>query len=154
MSPVSENAEKFDGEFDSFLKDLGTLIYRPKHSSDATKHIEHVHHTTVPVKSYRRSQNALSAQKQVLGDVLMLKLVSYYEDKYKLTHIIPTTTESITMLKRYTNSVRFANRVYNQVDRNAVVNNQPQNQATYGMARRMQARKEMDDDEIPEVITL
>lgn len=88
-------------------------------------------------------QNALSAQKQVLGDVLMLKLVSYYEDKYKLTHIIPTTTESITMLKRYTNSVRFANRIYNQVDRNAVINNQPQNQATYGMARRMQPAKEM-----------
>ncbi|XP_022829655.1 uncharacterized protein LOC111358660 [Spodoptera litura] len=153
QSPVSDNAEKFDGEFDSFLKDLGTLIYRPKPSSDATKRVDHVHYTTVPVKSYRKSQNALSAQKDVLGDVLMLKLVSYYEDKYKLTRIIPTTTESITMLKQYTNSMRFANRIYSQVDRNGVVNSRPQNQATY-VARRMQPPYEMDDDEIPEVITI
>lgn len=28
----------------------------------------------------------------------MMKLVSYYEDKYKLTHAEPTTTESITFM--------------------------------------------------------
>ncbi|KAH9640996.1 hypothetical protein HF086_015092 [Spodoptera exigua] len=154
----SDNAEKFDGEFNNFLKDLGTFIYKTKDSSDATKRVEHIRYTTVPVKNYRKSQNVLSAQKSFLGDVLMLKLVSYYEDKYKLTHLIPTTTESITMLKRYSNSVRFANRIdryrYSQADRKEVQNSKPQNRATDVMARRMQRQKEMEEDEIPEVLTL
>lgn len=81
QSPVSENAEKFDGEFDSFLKDLGTLIYRPKHPSDATKHIEHVHHTTVPVKSYRRSQVSIKLSLLVFG---VLSTIFKYSIIYNL----------------------------------------------------------------------
>ncbi|XP_026747144.1 uncharacterized protein LOC113508361 isoform X4 [Trichoplusia ni] len=44
------------------------------------------------------TQNIYNTQKAALGDVLMMKLVSYYEDKYKLTHAEPTTTESITFM--------------------------------------------------------
>lgn len=54
-------------------------------------------------------QITYNTQKAALGDVLMMKLVSYYEDKYKLTHLEPTTTESITFMDAFTNKVNKYN---------------------------------------------
>ncbi|XP_026747142.1 uncharacterized protein LOC113508361 isoform X3 [Trichoplusia ni] len=68
-----DNVMRFSGDFEGFLKDLGSLVYKKK-------------------------GNIYNTQKAALGDVLMMKLVSYYEDKYKLTHAEPTTTESITFM--------------------------------------------------------
>ncbi|XP_026747140.1 uncharacterized protein LOC113508361 isoform X1 [Trichoplusia ni] len=92
-----DNVMRFSGDFEGFLKDLGSLVYKKKGVSGNDLHSHYDRYTTPPQKHFRR-QNIYNTQKAALGDVLMMKLVSYYEDKYKLTHAEPTTTESITFM--------------------------------------------------------
>lgn len=134
---------RFSGDFEGFLKDLGSLVYKKKGVSGNDLHSHYDRFSTPPQKHFRRQvsasssfmfgapflkiarfrfkkmhgltfayknvygtfllwillfQNIYNTQKAALGDVLMMKLVSYYEDKYKLTHAEPATTESITLM--------------------------------------------------------
>lgn len=50
--------------------------------------------TKNPQEHQRKGEQLENSQKEVLEDVLMMKLVSYYEDKYKLTQHEPSTTEN------------------------------------------------------------
>ncbi|CAH0628884.1 unnamed protein product [Chrysodeixis includens] len=93
-----DNVMRFSGDFEGFLKDLGSLVYKKKGVSVNDVHSNNDRYTTPSHKHFRRSQNNYNTQKAALGDVLMMKLVSYYEDKYKLTHAEATPTESITFM--------------------------------------------------------
>ncbi|KAJ0179339.1 hypothetical protein K1T71_005051 [Dendrolimus kikuchii] len=71
----------FSGEFEQFLSDLGSMVYRRRNDSKPYK-------TPEKLKMSTEHQRKVipNLERDALHDVLMMKLVSYYEDKYKLNH--------------------------------------------------------------------
>ncbi|XP_073964624.1 uncharacterized protein [Choristoneura fumiferana] len=90
------------GEFMNFLHNLGSRVFTLK----AKKRfgVEHGHEDTTTASylfSTRnveawKSETNFGIQKDALRDALMMKLVSYYEDKYKLSDSQTTRTTTTT----------------------------------------------------------
>ncbi|KAI8440223.1 hypothetical protein MSG28_001603 [Choristoneura fumiferana] len=90
------------GEFMNFLHNLGSRVFTLK----AKKRfgVEHGHEDTTTASylfSTRnveawKSETNFGIQKDALRDALMMKLVSYYEDKYKLSDSQTTKTTTTT----------------------------------------------------------
>ncbi|XP_075972414.1 uncharacterized protein LOC142974139 isoform X2 [Anticarsia gemmatalis] len=144
-----DNAVSFSGDFESFIKELGSKVYKAQ-DVEETKRSKQTYHTTTN-KNIRKTENVLNTQKEALGDVLMMKLVSYYEDKYKLAHYDQrTTTERITIMKTYP---PYVNK-YNEVDANRNIFSDIDSYSHRRMRneRRYTTRKSQDD--LPEVVIL
>ncbi|XP_028167749.1 uncharacterized protein LOC114358075 [Ostrinia furnacalis] len=100
------NPIPFSGDFMRFVKDMGRVVY---HRKDEKKPSEVLKRNLRPLRISTtvrnrldptgRDVNNLNTQKAALRDVLMMKLVSYYEDKYKLsnpkTTVTPPTNEFV-----------------------------------------------------------
>lgn len=151
--------ERFDGEFDNFLKDMGTMVYKAPKTDIRQNEVKtnHVISTPAPAKYWKKK----NTPKAILEDVLMMKLVSYYEDKYKLSHLEPTTTERITLKfdgRTYANAATKNNMYkYNVIDNEEMYNayHKPTNVMHYGSNRRKQKTEEnykKREFRVPEVV--
>ncbi|KAJ8726993.1 hypothetical protein PYW08_015390 [Mythimna loreyi] len=152
--------EPFDKDFGKFLRDLGSLVYKSKKTDVTQNEILYTNNTfsTLPIKNYRRNQK-FNTQKAILEDVLMMKLVSYYEDKYKLSHLEQSATEGIipndsasskidakTRKKMYKNTV---------IDKEEIFNNNPiptQQKPSGSNRKMMNDMSGVDDYQISDVV--
>ncbi|CAB3224899.1 unnamed protein product [Arctia plantaginis] len=139
-----DNGETFSNDFRNFLSDLGSMVYKTKRTENIERPAQKS--TTVIPAKYRRKENVRNTQKEILGDMLMMKLVSYYEDKYKLTHEKDPEqqiTERITSVPLYFNR-------YNEIDRNDL------RELPYNRNRRYNVpySRRNYDDPVPDVVVL
>ncbi|KAG6464892.1 hypothetical protein O3G_MSEX014795 [Manduca sexta] len=73
------------------VEDILRMIYKNNEPVKDRYYDYNSYVTTQRYRVSRRNQNTWNTQKAALRDVLMMKLVSYYEDKYKLSHRDVTT---------------------------------------------------------------
>ncbi|XP_053600441.1 uncharacterized protein LOC128669561 [Plodia interpunctella] len=92
----NNDKEALSGDFQMFLRDMESRVFKepPKIRKGPIKYPTYTTHSPNVTKNI----NMFHSQKAALRDVLMLKLVSYYEDKYKLANQETTavTTTSTT----------------------------------------------------------
>nr|XP_037870702.1 uncharacterized protein LOC119629341 isoform X2 [Bombyx mori] len=81
------------GNFEDFLRRLETNVFSYNKEKVNQENYQHSHGTTQKNIYLSRNENIVfKGQKDVLQDILMMKLVSYYENKYKLSPQSPSTT--------------------------------------------------------------
>ncbi|XP_060800826.1 uncharacterized protein LOC106131200 [Amyelois transitella] len=93
----NNDKEDLSGDFQNFVKDMESKVFKENFNAknDSKKTVQYA--TTSP-NIYKKS-NFLDSQKAAFRDVLMMKLVSYYEDKYKLS--FHETSPSPSIVKVY-----------------------------------------------------
>ncbi|RVE45963.1 hypothetical protein evm_009366 [Chilo suppressalis] len=104
---LETNSKGLPEDFMDFVKNIDTFIY--KHNGSESHIISNAFkgsnkknpHDTQSKRIENRDDNILSTQKAALRDVLMMKLVSYYEDKYKISHDFQSTET-----RKYSTSIR------------------------------------------------
>ncbi|KAJ8725018.1 hypothetical protein PYW07_015976 [Mythimna separata] len=159
-SQIRHDNEQFDKNFEHFLRDLGSHVYKSKRTEVTENEVFTSNGTisTLPVKNYRRSQK-FNTQKAILQDVLMMKLVSYYEDKYKLSHLEQTATEGISDPNADSSKTDALTKnnlyKYNVIDKDDIFNNNPiptKKKPFESNRKQMYDMSEMDDYQVSDVV--
>lgn len=133
---TDKSRETISDDFGNFLETLGSMVYKSKKGAKVedtrSRRNEYSFTSTTPSRTLWRSEN--DNHRDAFRDMLMLKLVSYYENKYKVSHAeLMLGTPSVPTLEDTTKKFRLSNIIKNterwNIDDNQLYQNYGRNDA-------------------------